>query len=224
MTQEAFEISQAPSVLGFFQRLLSPDFMPHGHCYFWRPDILWLHLISDLFITLAYYSIPVTLVYFVHKRRDVPFNWIFLMFGAFIFLCGTTHIMDVLTTFIPVYRVEGLIKLLTALVSVTTAVLLIPLVPKALALRSPKELEALNQHLQMEIQERRLAEQRLTQQAEALTQTNTALEQFHSMAIGREQQMVELKRRINELSLALGRPAPYDLSFVRDKPTGEPNK
>ncbi len=81
----------------FLKKLFASDLMAHGYCYLWKPEIVWLHVVSDTLITLAYYSIPVTLVYFVRKRRDLPFNWMFLMFGAFILCCGTTHVMEVWT-------------------------------------------------------------------------------------------------------------------------------
>jgi hypothetical protein len=59
----------------FFRKLLSSgDFMPHGYCYLWRPGLVWLHLMSDALIALAYFSIPFTLIYFIRKRKDVPFN------------------------------------------------------------------------------------------------------------------------------------------------------
>jgi hypothetical protein len=112
-------------------------FIPHGHCYLWKPGLVWLHLTSDLLIAIAYYSIPVTLVYFVRKRRDLPFNWIFLLFSGFIVACGTTHIMDVWTLWHPTYWLAGILKALTMVISVCTAVLLVSLVPKALALPSP---------------------------------------------------------------------------------------
>ena len=63
----------------FFEHLFSADgFMPHGHCYLWRPGVLWLHILSDAFIALAYFSIPFTLVYFVRKRKDLEFDWMFI--------------------------------------------------------------------------------------------------------------------------------------------------
>ncbi|MBE8998344.1 PAS domain S-box protein [Nostoc sp. LEGE 12447] len=116
-------------------------FIPHGHCYLWKPGLVWLHLVSDVLTGLAYYSIPVMLVYFVRKRRDVPFGWIFLMFGTFIVACGTTHLMDVWTLWYPTYWLSGLLKAITAFVSVLTAIELVPLIPKALALPSPAQLE-----------------------------------------------------------------------------------
>jgi PAS domain S-box-containing protein len=92
------------------------------------------------------------LVFFTRKRRDLPFPWMFWMFGAFIIGCGTTHLMEVIISYTPVYRLSGVVKLLTAGVSVATAIALVPLIPKALALRSPAELEK-------EIKERQRAEE-----------------------------------------------------------------
>ena len=75
--------------------LFSSDvFMPHGHCYLWKPGLVWLHLTSDLLIALAYTTIPFTLVYFIRRRKDVPFRWIFLWFGLFIVSCGGTHAFE----------------------------------------------------------------------------------------------------------------------------------
>uniref|UniRef100_A0A832M4D5 histidine kinase n=1 Tax=Oscillatoriales cyanobacterium SpSt-402 TaxID=2282168 RepID=A0A832M4D5_9CYAN len=135
-------------------------FIPHGHCYLWKPELVGLHVISDSLIALAYYSIPITLISFVRKRQDLPFDWVFLLFGAFIVACGTTHILEIWTLWYPIYWLSGLIKVVTAIVSLSTAALLIPLVPKALALPSPTLLEATNQELKREIAERRKSEAR----------------------------------------------------------------
>ena len=145
-------------MLDLLKRFVDPGFMPHGHCYLWYPGMLWLHVGSDALIMLAYYMIPVILIYFVHRRRELPFPWIFIMFGAFILACGTTHLMDIWTVWNPAYWLQGIIKLATAGISMATAILLIPLLPKALALRSPAELEAANQALAKEVAERKSAE------------------------------------------------------------------
>jgi signal transduction histidine kinase len=136
----------------FFRRLFSDDFMPHGHCYFWKPEIVWLHVVSDALITLAYYSIPVILFVLVRKRRDLPFHWMFIMFGAFILGCGTTHLMEIWTLWHSTYRLSGMIKLVTALLSVGTAIALVPLVPKALAIPTT------NERLRAEVEERKHAQ------------------------------------------------------------------
>jgi PAS domain S-box-containing protein len=130
------------------ERLFSSrDFLPHGHCYLWQPGVVWLHVISDSLIAAAYLTIPVTLGYFVKRRRDLPFAWIFWAFGVFIISCGTTHAMEVFTLWKPVYWLSGSIKVVTATASITTAVLLVPLVPRALALPSPSELRRAHEEL-----------------------------------------------------------------------------
>lgn len=153
------------------------SFIPHGHCYLWKPGLVWLHLISDAIIALAYYSIPLTLFYFVRRRRDLPFYGIFLLFAAFIIFCGTTHLIEIWTLWHPTYWLSGLIKAGTAIVSIFTAIELIPLVPKALALPSPTQLQAANDALQSEIDERLRIEMELRQlqdELEQRVQTRTA--------------------------------------------------
>lgn len=125
-------------------------FIPHGHCYLWKPGLVWMHVSSDVLIALAYLSISATLVYFVHKsRREIPFHWMFLAFGAFIVACGMTHVMEVWTLWHPMYWLAGVIKVITAFVSVVTALALPPLVPQALSLIETAHLsEKRNQNLQ----------------------------------------------------------------------------
>ena len=116
--------------------LAAKGFMPHGVCYVWNPSLIGLHLVSDTLIGLAYFSIPITLIYFILKRRDLPFNWMFLLFGLFIVACGTTHWMEVWTLWEPQYWLAGVIKAITAAASVPTAIALVLLIPQALAIPS----------------------------------------------------------------------------------------
>lgn len=142
----------------FFLHIFSSDFMPHGFCYRWSPDVLWLNATADSIITLSYYMIPLTLAAFVRKRPDVPFHWMFVMFGVFIFGCGTTHLMEVYTIWHPTYRLAGIIKAVTALASASTAVMLVWLIPKAVAIPSPAQLRVANAKLAEEVQERQRLE------------------------------------------------------------------
>jgi signal transduction histidine kinase len=142
----------------FFVHIFSSDFMPHGFCYRWAPEVLWLTAISDSVITFSYYMIPLTLAAFVKKRPDVPFHWMFVMFGVFIFGCGTTHLLEVYTIWYPTYRLAGIIKAITALASASTAVLLVWLIPKAVAIPSPAQLRIANAKLAEEVQERQRLE------------------------------------------------------------------
>jgi PAS domain S-box-containing protein len=141
--------------------LSSIEFMPHGHCYFWTKNLILLHTISDLLIVAAYFSIPITLVYFVRKRADIPFHWIFVCFALFIMACGTTHAMEVWNIWHANYWISGSIKALTALASVPTAIALVKLVPHGLALPSPSHVTQVNAALQTEIEERKQVEDKL---------------------------------------------------------------
>ncbi|MEZ2227023.1 MAG: PAS domain S-box protein [Microcoleus sp.] len=140
--------------------LFTANYIPHGHCYLWQRELVGLHIVSDSLIAFAYYSIPLSLLYFVHQRQDLPFRNIFWLFGAFIISCGTTHVMEVWTLWHPVYWLSGSLKLITALISAYTAFALIPLIPQALALPSPTQLGMINQRLEIEIAERRKSEAR----------------------------------------------------------------
>ena len=115
--------------------------LPHGYCYSWDPGLLRLHVVSDTLIGLAYTAIPIALVGFIRKRTDLPFNWMFLLFGVFIVACGATHWMEVWTLWNPTYWLSGSVKAITAAASVPTAILLYLLIPKAGALPSTRQLE-----------------------------------------------------------------------------------
>ena len=123
-------------------------FMPHGHCYYWRSDIIWLHVIANGIIALAYYSIPFQLFYFISKKKENIYHWVFVLFGIFILACGTTHVMDIITIWKPVYRIDGILKLFTGLVSILTSIMLIRLMPKALAIPSRESLDKMNRQLE----------------------------------------------------------------------------
>jgi len=110
--------------------------MPHGFCFLWNAKLLWLHALSDGLIFAAYLTIPFTLIYFARQRRDMRYRWMFWCFGAFIVSCGFTHGMDVWTLWHPDYWVSGIIKAITAVASVATAVLLVNLAPEAMAIPS----------------------------------------------------------------------------------------
>jgi diguanylate cyclase (GGDEF)-like protein/PAS domain S-box-containing protein len=141
--------------------LVPSNFMPHGHCYLWTPKLLWLYVISDSLIALSYFSIPLALIYFVRKRIDLDFNWIFKMFSLFIFACGMTHLISILTIWEPAYWLDASMKGVTAVVSAITAVMLWRLMPMALTVTSTKQLKKTIEQLKYEVQQRRDAEEKL---------------------------------------------------------------
>lgn len=107
----------------------SSYFMPHGHCYLWIPSLLWLHVLSDLLIGIAYVGISLLLCLLVRRIR-LPFSPVFIAFGLFIGLCGVTHFVSVWTVWNPDYLLAGLIKAATAAASVATAIGLLYVRPK----------------------------------------------------------------------------------------------
>ncbi|HEY9627307.1 MAG TPA: PAS domain S-box protein [Coleofasciculaceae cyanobacterium] len=127
--------------------LESTLFIPHGHCYLRKPELVGLHILADGLIALAYYSIPLTLFYFVRRRQDLSFSWVFLLFSAFIVACGTTHLLEIWTLWHPTYWLSSVVKLITAAISLATAVVLVLIAPQALASSSSAQLEAANQSL-----------------------------------------------------------------------------
>jgi signal transduction histidine kinase/DNA-binding response OmpR family regulator len=166
----------------------SQSFMPHGTCFLWNKPLMGLHVVSDSLIALAYFSIPFTLTAFVYRRKDLVFPRIFLLFAAFILACAATHIFDVWTLWYPSYALQGLVKGLTAAVSVATAILLWKIMPYALLLPSPAQLASVNSKLTDEIAEHQqsllklqaeAAERKLAEQAlrESEHQLELALEE-----------------------------------------------
>jgi len=154
----------------FLERLISPGgFMPHGYCYLWTPSLIGLHVVSDSLIALSYLSIPATLlVHFTRRRRDIPYSWMFLCFGAFILACGGTHLMEVWTIWFPSYWLAGAVKAITAGVSVATAILLIRVTPLALSVPGTQGLLDLNRKLGGDIEQHERAESTLRHLSEEL--------------------------------------------------------
>jgi diguanylate cyclase (GGDEF)-like protein len=130
--------------MGFVDKLFDGSFMPHGHCLRWLPDLLFLHVAGDVLTAIAYFVIPLALIYLVKKRNDLGFNWIFIMFAAFIFLCGVTHLTSLINIWQGFYYIEGIAKFTTGLVSIFTAIMIWRLMPKALAIPSNEEFRSKN--------------------------------------------------------------------------------
>ena len=148
VTPGANQMTTLESIFG------SSEFAPHGWCLLWQRDLLALHVFSDAAIAASYYVIPVALAYFVRRRKDLAFSWIFWMFALFILACGTTHWFGILTIWRPDYWTEGGIKLATAALSVATAVAMWILMPRALAVPTPAQYRAVTSALSTEVAHR----------------------------------------------------------------------
>lgn len=161
------------------------DLAPHGYCLFWDPALVWTHVLADALIAAAYFSIPVALLRFVRKRADIEFSWIFWLFALFIMACGATHLMSIWTLWNPDYHLEAAIKVITAIASVGTAIVLWPLIPKALALPSPSQLQEANILLSRRVIERDEAVGQLRREIEGRERAEEALRQAQKMeAVG----------------------------------------
>jgi PAS domain S-box-containing protein len=145
-------------MIEFFRNIFDSGFVPHGQSYLMRPEIIWLHVVSDALIAIAYFSILVTLASFARNRRDLPYRWAFVTFGVFIFACGTTHLMEIWSVWHGAYRLSGGVKAATAVASVATSIILIRLAPQGLTLPTPEDLRRANVAVEKEIAERGQAE------------------------------------------------------------------
>jgi signal transduction histidine kinase/ActR/RegA family two-component response regulator len=145
--------------------------MPHGQCYLWRSDILWLNVGSDVMVALAYFSIPLSIIYFLQKRKGAEYNWVFWMFAHFIVACGATHMMGAWTVWNPDYGWQGLVKAYTGVVSIATAVTLWYFLPKALRLPTASQLRQANADLGREVMERQKLCARLQSQNKKLKES-----------------------------------------------------
>lgn len=154
-----------------WHHLFGTDFIPHGHCFYWRSDLLMLHAGSDAIIALAYFTIPLALAKLWSERADLGFPWMFKLFATFIVACGATHLMGIWNIWNAHYYLEGAVKLFTAVVSLLTAILIWPLVPRLLAIPSPALLAERNEALNEEMSKRTHAEQQLRTLYESLEQT-----------------------------------------------------
>lgn len=188
--------------------------MPHGHCYLWRPDILWLHVGSDGLIALSYFSIPLLLGHVVRRRRAVlPYWWVLALFAAFIFLCGSTHLLSIWTVWHPDYPVEGVVKLTTGIVSAATAVTLAWILPKALQLRSPVELE---REIARQTADLRASNSRLREEIEQRETTEMALRASEERYRLKEGELREVSRRKDQFLAILAHELRNPLAPVRN--------
>lgn len=150
-------------------------------------------------------AIPITLLIFVRRRHDLPFPWLFVMFGMFIVACGFTHLFDVWTFYHPMYRAAGLMKLITAVISMATVAALVPVLPRALAIprqarlagelqqevirreQITSDLEQERQRLRAEISERRRAEERFRRTVESSPNAMLMIDPRGSVVLVNEQ-------------------------------------
>lgn len=170
--------------------------MPHGHCFLWEPTVLGTLVVSDIAIGLAYLTIPFALLYFYQRRKDIQSQGVYLLFSLFISACGIGHIVDVFNIWRADYYLSALVRAVTTLVSVATAVFLWIKMHSFIAIPSLKQ-------LQDEVNHRRMTEKQLRSLHltldEKVKERTSELQVFNAIAVEREERIIELKQMINEL-------------------------
>ncbi len=156
-----------PEMLSYFTDF--DQYMPHGMCLLWQPWLLLLWAGSDLLILAAYFAIPFALLRVLAKRKDIRQRGLVVLFASFIMLCGITHGLSVVTLWVPIYPLVGMVKLATGIVSAITAVVLFRLIPTLISLPSLQNMQDANANLRAEVESH-------TATMETLRQTRDALE------------------------------------------------
>lgn len=152
------------AALSFWSKFIfSDNYLPHAYCYLQKAALVWTHVSADILIGLSYIAISFSLAYLAFKAyREIPFRWLFLSFGLFIVACGGTHFTEAITVWIPVYVFAGVIKVVTAIASVITAVALPFVIPESLTLiRNAKVSEQRRRALEFALEERDRANEAL---------------------------------------------------------------
>jgi PAS domain S-box-containing protein len=140
-------------MIEFFRKLLETDFMPHGHCYFWTPEILWPIAVSNAIIALAYFAIPAALIYIYNKRGDFKYVWMAMIFAIFIFGCALTHVFDIINIWQPYYRLDAVVRVATAVASIGAAVVLAKVTPQIIKMPTLEQWKEVNDELRVQIQQ-----------------------------------------------------------------------
>lgn len=137
------------------------DLIPRGFCLAWSPLLLWLSVVADVLIALAYFAIPAMSIYLIRRRKDVPYAGLVAWFAGSGVACGTVHLLSAMTVWVPLYGLDAGLKALTAGISVVAALLMLRVIPRALAVPSTWQLQALMQQRTAAEIERRQALDRL---------------------------------------------------------------
>lgn len=142
-------------ILDFFKKLFDmSDWPPRWHCGKWTDFHGWLYIISDLAIWSAYFAMPIVIIRYVSRKKNIAFTRLYFLFAAFILACGATHFLDAVAFWLPAYRLSALVRFITGVISWVTVFSLVKHLPVLFSLRSQSALEA-------EIEERKRTEQAL---------------------------------------------------------------
>lgn len=181
----------------WFDTLLgvNDQFMPHGHCYLWQPDILWTHVVSDALIAASYISIPVSIAIIARRKSHSPSYAVAMLFAAFIVLCGLTHVFNIYVIWNPAYEFQSYIKGMTAMVSLATAIVVVSKIQHFMTLLTVEE-----------------SNKALKSALKSSEDKEAQIGKIFDASETRELRIIELKNEINELLDQAGKPARYNIS------------
>jgi PAS domain S-box-containing protein len=166
-----------------------------GACLRWTPSLVWLHAVSDLTIAVAYLAIPLSLTVLIRRRPDLVFPPVFALFAGFILLCGMSHLAAMLTLFLPIYGLHGVIKAMAATVAGITAVTAWTMMPRVLTLPSPAQLR----QARLDLEEVRRAEARMAAIAAEAGGARDALAAELARRVEAERSLQESEERLQLL-------------------------
>lgn len=195
------------SASNFWRAIFAPgNFTPHSEHFINDPWAMWLIVAGNALSVLAYTLIPVTILFVVWKRKDLLYNWMFLLFGTFIVLCGATHALHIMIFWYPAYRFEAVVEFLTFIASFATFLMFLYIMPTVVKLTSPKQMEDANAALIKEIQVRQEIQEKLRQKIQDIDKSNIdvlakndELKRINAIMAGRESRIVELEREISDI-------------------------
>ena len=163
-------------------------YMPYGYCYLWDTPLAFLHVFSDALVGTALFSIPVALLWFVNKRRDVPFQGVLLWFSAFLVACGATHFLAAWNVWHDAYWLAAMVKAVAAITAGATSAYLVLLMPKLLSLPSPRQMEQANARLADAVANRE----------RVMKQLQTLNEELESRVQGRTRELESILREMRK--------------------------
>lgn len=178
-------------------------FVPRTHCGAWEPWVQWSYIIGHLVIAVAYYAIPLCLVWLYRRRRDmIPTPSMLLLFATFIMLCGTTHVLDALTFYVPMYRLNTLVIDVTAAVSFVTAVRLPGAIRYFMTYASPEEKRRMIEELKLNIEAREVFQRQLLSRNENLKRESDTMREIIAELEGRKeikQEVMDLREQLHRI-------------------------